>query len=358
MSPVALSSLLTIAALGVSLAGAQVTGTYPAVPLASKRYASPAALPYKVDTDVGLVRGTQVGFNICNSTTENQKSLCQTAYTSGPGDFCLWGPPEAGKTVGEIEGEMVAYCTKPGHGTRLIPAGAITGLQYLKTPDYIQIVGFIDQTKISMAADDYGGEMDPHGADLRGNPMGGVVFSSAWTGSPIQVLEWTNFMGGNAFCFKACDPSMPNAAHYCEHVFDRIGCAFNAPNNAKDKVFEQCDSDNADYPGVYTSDGKVMTYTQPPESLGVITKMPYTARVAPSSNCKSLTSSVVFSGLPTVSASGSAATNTGLATSRASTATATGSAPTSQSSSTSDGTTLAISGASFLGVIFSALFFA
>jgi hypothetical protein len=64
-------------------------------------------------------------------------------------------------------------------------------LQYLKTPDYIQIVGFIDQTKINIASGDYGGELDPHGADLRGNPMGGVMFSSAWTGSLVQVIEWT-----------------------------------------------------------------------------------------------------------------------------------------------------------------------
>lgn len=61
---------------------------------------------------------------------------------------------------------MVAWCSKPGHGTRLIPAGALTGVQFLKTPDYIQIVGFIDQTKVNIANGDYGGEMDPHGADL------------------------------------------------------------------------------------------------------------------------------------------------------------------------------------------------
>ena len=61
---------------------------------------------------------------------------------------------------------MVAWCSKSGHGTRLIPAGAITGVQFLKTPDYIQIVGFIDQTKVNIAVGDYGGEMDPHGADL------------------------------------------------------------------------------------------------------------------------------------------------------------------------------------------------
>ena len=106
-------------------------------------------------------------------------------------DFCLWAPHEPGKTVGDIEGEMIAWCSKAGHGTRLIPAGAITGLQYLKTPDYIQVVGFIDQTKINMAEGDYGGEMDPHGADLRGNPMGGVMFSNAWGGQYVQVVEWT-----------------------------------------------------------------------------------------------------------------------------------------------------------------------
>ena len=61
---------------------------------------------------------------------------------------------------------MVAWCSKPGHGTRLIPAGALTGVQFLKAPDYIQIVGFIDQTKVNIASGDYGGEMDPHGADL------------------------------------------------------------------------------------------------------------------------------------------------------------------------------------------------
>lgn len=61
---------------------------------------------------------------------------------------------------------MVAWCTKPGRGTRLIPAGALQGVQYIKTPDYAQVVGFIDQSLINIAPDDFGGEMDPHGADL------------------------------------------------------------------------------------------------------------------------------------------------------------------------------------------------
>jgi len=96
----------------------------------------------------------------------NRNCIVPSLIPLGPIDFCLWAPSEPGKTVGEIEGEMIAWCSKPGHGTRLIPEGTLTGLQFLKTPDYIQLVGFMDQTKIDMVAGDFGGEMDPHGADL------------------------------------------------------------------------------------------------------------------------------------------------------------------------------------------------
>ena len=40
------------------------------------------------------------------------------------------------------------------------------GVQFVKSPDYIQVTGFMDQTKINMLRGDAGGEMDPHGADL------------------------------------------------------------------------------------------------------------------------------------------------------------------------------------------------
>lgn len=251
---------------------------------------------------------------------------------------------------------MVAWCTKPGRGTRLIPAGALQGVQYMRTPDYAQVVGFIDQSFINLQSDDFGGEMDPHGADLRGNPMGGIVFSTAFTGQFEQVIEWHNFMGGNAFCFKVCDPKGPNAANYCQHIYDRIGCAFNAPNNAQNGTFEACQGDNQDFPGVYTTNGAVVTYTQPPESLGPITTMPYTARIPASSNCVSHASSELFTALPTP---------TGLATSSASvvvstnsggqvvTSTRSGAAATNTSN---DASTVAISGVSILGVVFASLF--
>jgi len=334
---------VVLAASASLVVGQEATGTFPPTPLASKTFASPSALPYKVDTDVGLVRGLQTGYNICNSTTEGPTSLCQTSYFNSAEDFCIWAPKDPNSIVGNIEGEMVAWCSKPGHGTRLIPAGALTGLQFIKTPDYVQAVGFIDQVAINIAADDWGGEMDPHGADLRGNPMGGVLFSTAFGGGePKQVIEWHNFIGGHRFCFKACDPASPNAAHYCEHIFDRIGCDYNIPNAAKDGVFESCLGDNQDFPGIYTENGVVMTYTQPAESLGSISTMPYQPKVPASSQCSTFVSSAVYTGLPSAAATAPAAGTTKPASGAAA---GTGSTPAASGSKTVSGAAAGATGA-------------
>lgn len=327
MSPVALyTALLAAAALRAtaqSNAGCQA--------LASKSFPYDQ-IPYKADTCNG-VRGPQWGYNRCNSTTEGQDSLCQTALINAIDDFCLWGPPEGPATIGDSEGEAVAYCNKPGKGTRLIPAGTISGMQFTRTPDYIQIVGFLDQTKIGITKGDSGGEMDGHGADLRGNPMGGLVYSNAWSNgnnnSYIQAPEWHNFIGNDYFCFKVCDPSKPNDARYCEHIFDRIGCMYNAPSAAKDGEFTACKGDNQDFPGIYTdASGAVQTYTQPPESLGPITTMPYQPKVPASSECVTYRSEDLFAAVATVLPSGSSAAS-------ASTATSTSGASTSRSTGTS-----------------------
>ncbi|GAA5874555.1 hypothetical protein JCM3774_004647 [Rhodotorula dairenensis] len=173
-----LSQVLVASALaGTALAQSSAAFT----PLAAQRF-DYNNLPYQADPNDGI-RGRQVGYNICNSTTENQESLCQTAIINSIDDFCLWAPPRPGEEVGNIEGEMVAWCTKEGHGTRIIPEGALQGVQFIRTPHYIQVVGFIDQVKIDMLPDDYGGEMDPHGADQRGNPLGGLLFSTAFGGN-------------------------------------------------------------------------------------------------------------------------------------------------------------------------------
>ena len=58
----------------------------------------------------------------------------------------------------------------------------------------MQVVGFIDNTAIGLASNDTGGELDPHGADLQGNPLGGVVYSNstpdATNGALTQVNNW------------------------------------------------------------------------------------------------------------------------------------------------------------------------
>ncbi|GAA5916279.1 hypothetical protein JCM6882_005067 [Rhodosporidiobolus microsporus] len=291
------------------------------VPLAAKRFEYDN-LPYQVDTD-NLERGRQYGFNLCNSTTQNQESNCQTAIINSIDDFCLWGPPEYGEEVGNIEGEMVAWCTKEGHGTRVIPEGALQGVQFVQTPHYVQVVGFIDQQKINILPEDYGGEMDPHGADQRGNPLGGLIFSNAFganstgngtsaSGSAYQqVIQWHNFMGGSTFCLKACDPSWENGWAMCEHIFDRIGCKYNAPAdyNNINGTFTSCDSDDQLFPGQYVEGGQTLTYTQPPESLGQITTIPYEPFTPSSSNCQTFESSALFTAGSSVSGASSSATS-------------------------------------------------
>jgi len=328
------------------------------VPLADKRFPYPDGIPYKADTDSGP-RGTQFGYNRCNSTTEGPNSLCQTSFINSIEDFCLWAPPEPDSTIGDTEGEAVAWCTRPGRGTRLIPRGALKGVQFMKTPDYIQVVGFMDQTLINIQAGDYGGEMDPHGADLRGNPLGGLVYSNAFGGSATsfqQVIEWHNFMGSDTFCFKACDPAGPNAARFCEHIYDRIGCAYNAPNAAQNGTFVSCDGENQDFPGVYTTDGGVtMTYTQPPESLGVISTIPYSARIPASSNCVTYTSASIYTALPTASSNPSPPS----VTTRASTS-ATSSRTGASATATSGARSLSVASslASIIGITLAVVLFA
>jgi len=248
--------------------------------------------PFKMDT-VATGRGPQYGYNNCSAATTGPESLCQTAFVNSLEDFCVWGLPEPGETVGDSEAEAVAYCTTGAHGTRVIPPGAIYGAQMIQTDKYIQVVGYVDQTKLNIAAGDYGGEMDPIGADGRGNPLGGLMYSTAFSNNNEiqQTRYWTNFMGGDQFCIKVCIPNGPDAARECEHIYDRIGCRYNvyADYAAINGTFEACQGDVGLYAGVYRGEnGRLSTYTQPAESLGAISTINYTPSVPPSSSCTSL----------------------------------------------------------------------
>jgi hypothetical protein len=169
-------------------------------------------------------------------------------------------------------------------------------------------------------------------------------------------------MGGDQFCIKVCDAARPNASSYCEHVYDRIGCAFNAPSAVQNGTFQSCQGDNMDFPGVYVEGGQTMTYHQPPESLGPITSMPYTARIPASSNCVPYQSAQLYSALPTATVTKAPTTSAGSGSSGR--ATSNGSGTRAGSAPTSTGTTngagqLAVSGiAGLMGVVFAVVAFA
>ncbi|KAJ6567382.1 hypothetical protein DFH09DRAFT_1471582 [Mycena vulgaris] len=196
----------------------------------------------------------QTGTNQCG-TGLNQTSSCQNAYMNGLDDWCLWAPPTPGpqSTIGNTERIEVAWCLKNGTGARLIPDGAITGAHWLITPDYIQVTGIGNMSRLNIPSNvaDEGGELDPHGADGNGNPIGGLVFSTAF-GQLEQVFEWTNFMGKDQFCFRICDPKGPNAPGFCQHIYDILGCEWNMPANYQ-AGFDSCHADSGEPMGVYGS---------------------------------------------------------------------------------------------------------
>jgi len=303
--------------------------------LTDKHYTYPD-LPYQVDTDP-TGRGPQSGYNICNSTTVGPNSQCQTSFIDSIADFCLWGPTAPGGEIGDIEASTVAWCTTPAHGTRVIPAGTITAAQFLIAPGYVEIVGLINQAGIDMDPNDSGGELDPHGADERGNPLGGLLFSNAFPQSNgnlndyIQVIQWHSFMGSGQFCLKACNPNVANSAQYCDNIYDRIGCAYNAPAAYTPGVFETCLSDNQDPPGVYTgSDGVVTTWKQPGDATPIDT-LPFTARIPASSSCTTYTSSAIYTAAASAISTASSSAS-GIITSSAAKATSAGAASSSSTS--------------------------
>ncbi|KAI5122273.1 hypothetical protein M0805_002354 [Coniferiporia weirii] len=312
-------TLLSLFAIALAhSANAQDATTTSLEPLASKIYTWPN-IPYQVTGDQGGERGPQFGYNLCNSTTENQQSLCQTSFLNNLGDFCMWSSSETNDTVGESEAREVAWCTSPGHGTRVIPPGAITGAQWLYAKNYVQVVGYIDQTKVGLAASDEGGELDPHGDDQQGNPLGGLVYTNGFGMSAsdfsslassgnfqnnqtyTQVIEWIDFIGSGMFCLKMCNPDDPNAAALCQHTYDEIGCSYNAiaDYNNINGTFQVCDSDDMTPVGVFETNGVTTTWVQP--WSGTLS-VPYTTQSLASSNCVTFSSEQLFAAAATDSA--------------------------------------------------------
>ncbi|TBU28064.1 hypothetical protein BD311DRAFT_739549 [Dichomitus squalens] len=217
--------------------------------LASAVFAQSYTATYTPDDAPDKSEQGQAGTNKCG-TGNDQNSMCQNVYVNSLDDFCLFAPPNPGasSTIGDTERIEVAWCVQGGHGTRVIPDGTITGAHFVQTPDYVQVTGVGDFTKINIPQGDEGGELDPHGADGNGNPIGGLVFSNAF-GSVTQMHEWTNFMAYNEFCIRACKG--PNAAALCQHIYDVMGCDWNMPGDYSAGSFDSCHGDSGEPMGVY-----------------------------------------------------------------------------------------------------------
>jgi hypothetical protein len=129
------------------------------------------------------------------------------------------------------------------------------------------------------------------------------------------------------------------------------------PNNAQKGLFEVCDSDPMDIPGVYTLNGQTLTYTQPPESLGPITTVPYQPRVPASSNCVTYQSSALYTDFLSLATATGASSK---ATAGSGTGTRAGTASVASSTSGSNGAgALTVSlFPSILGVAFAVAFLA
>ncbi|KAH9481838.1 hypothetical protein JR316_0006368 [Psilocybe cubensis] len=188
----------------------------------------------------------QSGVNNCG-TGSSPSSSCQTIWINSASDFCLWAPPSLG-AIGDTERDEVAWCTKSGRGARTIPDGTLQGVHFVQTPEYVQVTGVGDFTKMNIPRGDAGGELDNRGADGRGNPIGGLVYGNTF-GTGLQYHEWTSFISDSEFCFRACVG--PRATVLCNHIYDVMGCSWNMPANYDSHVYEDCDGDSDLPMGVY-----------------------------------------------------------------------------------------------------------
>ncbi|KAJ7049843.1 hypothetical protein C8F01DRAFT_1378115 [Mycena amicta] len=299
------TTLLSLTLLAVSSVRADYFSTDPLV----NKVVPYDKIPYQVMTDTDDPRGFQSGYNQCNSTTENQDSLCQTMFVNHVDDFCLWAPAKPNSTIADTEGDEVAWCTKKGHGTRLIPAGAITSIQYIQTPSYIQIAGTLNQAMINIGGLD-GGELDSGGQDGEGNPMGGLVYTNAFPSAGgnnatfIQAQHWSFFIGDNFFCGKICDQTGSNPQGLCNNIYDRLGCEYNAPSDVQEGTFEACKGVDMTPVGTYTgTDGKTSVYHQPAETDPIdYNALPYTPTPAAYSACTTFASASLFADIASVTA--------------------------------------------------------
>jgi len=196
-------------------------------------------------------------------TPVNQDSDSRLASVNSVDDWCTFAPKDSTKELGDVEEEVVVYCTKPRNNARVIPDGTVTAAHFVKTPLYVQIMALGDFTKINIQKGDHGGELDPHGATGQGNPIGGNVTSNV-TGKDVSYQEWMNYVGFDNLCFRICYAGADDAkpTDVCNHVFDKVGCRWVMPGDYTPDSFDSCEADAAYPPGVFLQGSSTSTFQQ------------------------------------------------------------------------------------------------
>ncbi|KAJ9105953.1 hypothetical protein QFC19_003287 [Naganishia cerealis] len=197
-------------------------------------------------------------------TAINQTSYSRLISANSIDDFCIFGPPAAGVTIGDSEAYEVAWCVQPRNNARVIPDGVLKAVHFVKTPLYVQVQGWGDFTRLNIASGDEGGELDPHGATGDGNPVGGNVTSNV-SGTDVHYEEWMNYMSYSQFCLRICtaENSTYSAALECQHTLDEMGCQWVMPGDYSQDTFTSCDGDSAYPPGIYPlANGSTSTFAQ------------------------------------------------------------------------------------------------
>jgi len=264
-------------------------------------------------------------------TAINQTSMARLVSANSIDDFCLFAPPAPGN-IGDTESFEVAWCTQPRNNARVIPDGTITGVSFLKTDFYIQLMGTGDLTKLNILPGDQGGELDPHGATGEGNPVGGNVTTNIGSQTDISYTEWMMYVSATQFCFRICinaNATYP-AGDMCWHELDEMGCEFVMPGIYNGPgIFETCEAEVAYPPGWYpiaTVSGSTQFSKFSQRYTGTYSNVPYTigdtvTPSAPYSTPRSYscsTTSTISNGIPLASlgVSGGSLRASGISTSR------------------------------------------
>ncbi|KAF8198160.1 hypothetical protein K438DRAFT_701252 [Mycena galopus ATCC 62051] len=282
-------------------------------------------------------------------TAINQTSFARLLSINAIDDFCLFAPPTLAN-ISDTETEEVAWCTKARNNARVIPDGTITGVSFLTTPFYVQVMGTGNFTLLNIPQGDEGGELDPHGATGAGNPIGGNVTTNVVDGVDEPIAEWMLYIDYDQFCLRACTNanSTYSAAFMCWHELDEMGCEFVMPGTYNPPgTFESCEADVAYPPGWYptaTVDGTTQFSTFAQYFTGVYTGAdgqltPYTVGTTVTPTAPYMTPSSSSCTTTSTIANGIALASLGL----------TGSVASGSASNTASGSTPTHSGAAFRG---------